>query len=89
MGLFHQKVFLICCGIKKPSAFLLDLLKVLKSKNINNPVFLRDVIDAYVTLNLPGKYEEVVKDRFDFVERKGTEELIEELLKKVEEENIK
>lgn len=71
---------------KKPSNFLVELMKVLKSKNIDNPVYLRDIVDVYVALNPIGSLDESIKS-FNFLDARSTEELIEGLLKKVEEDN--
>lgn len=71
---------------KKPSVFLIELMKVLKSKNIDNPLYLRDIIDVYVTLNPADTLFENMKS-FSFSDVRSTEELIEDLLKKVEEDN--
>ncbi len=73
---------------KKPSSFLAELLNSFKSKNIYNPVYLRDVIDVYIALNPIGSFDrEEARVNVNFLESDSTEELIEDLIRKIEEEN--
>lgn len=73
---------------KRPSSFLAELLNSFKSRNICNPVYLSDVIDAYIALNPVVSFDkEEVKGNVNFFESDSTEELIEDLIGKIEEEN--
>jgi hypothetical protein len=73
---------------KKPSSFLAEFFNYLRARNIYNPVYLRDVIDVYITLN-PIKIfdKENAKSKNNFFDVDSTEELIEDLIRKIEEEN--
>ncbi len=73
---------------KKPSSFLAELFNSFRARNIYNPVYLRDLIDVYITLNPIKSFDkEDVKSKKNFLDVDSAEELIEDLIKKIEEEN--